>query len=293
MCRKIVMLLLVMCVTSISQGATVVNETFTDGDRALGSDSQDVAWYKVNEGTAGNMAITIANDAVLGGGKSLQMVPTGATRKALVANFADTSISNVGNSISLSFDFRFTSIVNSQRNFRFGLLNSSSTVVNNDQLAGDASGQVAGNDVGYFGAFSVGTSVGARTVKDKATNAYLLGSPTTPSDMVTVLDATTFAGITNLSKHTAQLILTRDFDTVDHLNIDLYLDGTLITAGGVSGDDRSLASGTTTFNEICISSYANDIGFAIDNVAVNVIPEPATMAILGLGGLFISRRRRL
>ena len=40
-----------------------------------------------------------------------------------------------------------------------------------------------------------------------------------------------------------------------------------------------------------LNLYANDGNTLLDQVAITVVPEPLTLALLGLGGLFVYRRR--
>ena len=80
---------------------------------------------------------------------------------------------------------------------------------------------------------------------------------------------------------------------------DLYLD----TDGDGIGDGANLTATLTDFSfgiagvgnsldlEIQMTSTSSFEPLAIDWVRVNGIPEPATMALLVLGGLMLRRRR--
>jgi hypothetical protein len=97
---------------------------------------------------------------------------------------------------------------------------------------------------------------------------------------------------------------TSDFSTPSPLTLDAYYNGTLVGTATQTGQflsggtfpEGEIAFASGPFNSFTLSSTATD--FAIDNIAVAnaAIPEPASLALFGLGlmlaGLPIIQRKR-
>jgi hypothetical protein len=69
--------------------------------------------------------------------------------------------------------------------------------------------------------------------------------------------------------------------TSGEYTIDLGLNGTTQYSVDLTSDGSDTYSGW-------VNAVEGDLG----NLGIHVVPEPATVALLGLGGLFLSRRRR-
>src|SRR5436309_1508167 len=101
----------------------ILNEQFTDGDLAFGSDPNDGRFVR-QAGTSQTIGIT--SDAVIGGGNAIAYDnPTNGT--LFVGQMQSTASlgANLGDRIDASFDFRFTQLPSSPNSsiFRFGLYN--------------------------------------------------------------------------------------------------------------------------------------------------------------------------
>lgn len=302
MFRKCLLLLSVLCMAGIANGVTVVNETFTDGSRTDGS---PLAWYATE-----SPIVTVANDATIGGGNAMSVTTLSTStsiNRRIAANFAQQSLTNVGDKISLSLDFRFSNNAstgtNVSRAFKVGLFNNNGTSLTadlgNTAEPTSSTTNALSNDQGYAVGIGWGNtaSTGSTTLyKENGVGATFMGGT----------DLDYYQGTSNYTphlfdslKHTVLFTITKDSATTLKLDfvLDGALDGNLIdltSGGGVGLTGYNSPTLFTTFNEIGIANGANGTGFVVDNIKVEFtsVPEPATLAILGLGGLVIRRRMR-
>ena len=77
-------------------------------------------------------------------------------------------------------------------------------------------------------------------------------------------------------------------------------DGYDLTAGAVSAEGTDVYAAGTMFSltimpsatgTLTITNYDTDYVTPIDSATITIIPEPMTIALLGLGGLFLRRRK--
>ena len=80
------------------------------------------------------------------------------------------------------------------------------------------------------------------------------------------------------------------------LNVDLSIDGTPVHSYAPSSANDVIAGTLATGNPVSSHRYMWFVNAgqttAIDNSQITAVPEPASLAMLGLGGLFMLRRRR-
>jgi hypothetical protein len=263
-------------------GAAVLIDPFADGALVGGSDNSGLDWYR----RSSNQVISIMDDAAgIGSGNALRLTIPGGTQidRAVLGSFSAFSLVNVGDKLSLSFDFRFevNPTVNTPDGFRFGFYNSNGSLV-----TADATTQ-SDNDFGYQVSIGTGSSAGFDIKKETNVGAGGTGSDNPTPDRATIGPTLASTGsINNTLKHTGSFTITRSATGV---TFSAALDGTTLGAGSNN------TAPFLTFDEVMIS-HGTPQAFRIDNVNVTTesVPEPATMGLLGVGiaGL-CGRRKRL
>jgi hypothetical protein len=267
-------------------GAVVlVNDPFTDGGRTNGTDAQDIAWWQ----TGANGTYQVQTDPVTSSNALLRQPTNGFTR--YVGFFNGTTGPNtaqslaVGDSLSLKFDFRYVSLpTNAANGLRFGLFNSQGTR-QADEFAGNAGNNFNGRlgDAGYYVGLNFGSNAAGSGVIFRETDAD--GGPTGGGEVVGL-----GGGFNSVVIDTAVHSLTLTIKRISATSTDVTYQYDNTTA--VTRNDST--QNTAAFDAIYIGQGSDFSPFYVDNVNVTytAVPEPTSVAVLGLAGLFLTSRRR-
>jgi hypothetical protein len=208
--------------------------------------------------TTATGTVTTGSDAKIATGAALKMSPSGNFGFAS-KTFTATTLANVGDSLSFSFDLDFTAApAASGSGLRFSL---QSTTVPGSYVFQEGTGGTAGAAFSYF-----------PTAAESGTGA-------------TALTTTGAAGsINDQNAHTLSLTVTR---AAGGVNLSASVDGTPYAASDTS------ATFLTTFDRVAIGEGAMQVTYNFDNANLVAAPEPATAALFVVAPLgLLSRRRR-
>ncbi len=262
----------------------IFNDTFADGGRGGSPSATSIPWAAVN--TVTSIGIVTDNTTPLSG-NALSVVPSGTDfvfdgtygifNTSTAAGSGVALGTDTGDRLVAQFDFRWTAsnTITNGREVRFGLYNNSgsnSTADNNGAFA---------NDTGYR--FSLLQTGGTGSLLRETGGNATIGSGSDTTN-VTSTTAGTAASAMGTTGHTFLYTLTRRSD--GGIDLSAAMDGTVFRTG-------TDAANINSFHGIYIGTgRANTGAFRIDNVSLSVvpIPEPASLALMGLGGLLMLSR---
>jgi hypothetical protein len=248
--------------------AIIISDGFDDGGFTNGTDPNDIAWSDLT-----NTTPTVATDATISDGNALNVNATAGFNR-IWTNFAGVTL-NPGDSLTLSFDYRFTqNPADTASQFRVGLFNNGGT--NNTE----------GNDFGYGFATNVGlnSSTGTNVWEEGVGTSILGGSP---GGIVAFGTAGASVNSPNTGAHSVVYTMTR--------NLSGGLDFSASIDGGLAATGTDATPATTTFHVLAIGEGGVTLDYNLDNIQLEYtpVPEPSTLAVVGLGGfgLLLARRK--
>lgn len=248
----------------------LIQDGFADGARTNGADANDIAWFYTN-----TTLPTVVADAGFASGQALDL---GIVGGAIHGRFTPTSLA-VGDSLTLSFNYRLSAALNTGDVLRFGLLNT-----NGSPVTTDTNGSTGLNGyIGYMGYTNPNSNsvTGSRLIVDSdATNRFF-----NTGTLTTIATGPAFAAGTNVQSIT--LTLLRESAT------EMRVTGNV---GGGAFSGLESASNFTSFDALGFRLNSITTGLRIGdvNVTYTAIPEPASSAALVGAGLlaFAGLRRR-
>jgi len=231
----------------------VLLDPFDDGSRFDAADPSDVDWYEVS----GVSTISVVNDSAgIGSGNAMEVVTSGSAK--VLGSFPPVHLSEIGQSLRLSLDFRLVSVVSVDEWLRFGLYDSGGTA-----FTGDNAG-TEGDDDGYMVRLSTGIGsddlsiVGDPGDLHGDTTSSILGGNGTDF----LGRDSTFGAINDTGSHHLEMCITRW--SADSVIVSATVDGK--TLAGVDPDDNN-ADGQVyvTYDEIAFS-WQGGGDYIVDNI---------------------------
>ena len=261
----------------LAQGAVLLNDSFSDGERSTQDLPTSAQWYSARATADANVtggALRFSNFSNNRAGALAYLTSSGS--------YVDMV---VGDTLALSFSYRYGANVDSEGGLYFGFYNSGGTRVSADNH--DFNSPTFANDVGYVGAGIFDEDPSSRyRIRDRTNGVNNMASVTP----MPALNSTAQTGASEVDTW-YQASLSLSLLAPNQMRITSVLDGQTL----VATDNVWVAS---SFDQILIMVGQKPIGYLdIDNVLVthtNMIPEPASVGLILLGAIALrmTRRRR-
>lgn len=278
--------ILALCATPV-HATILLNDTFSDGDRTNANLPGSAAWFLAGSGAAPSSNPPSITSTVTSGTLVNTTNSNGATF-ALAASFASSGYTlAAGETLRLTFDVTLSYNGNSSADaFRFGFFDSKGSPITAD-ANGSNGGSAQFNEwrgYSFWNPYGTTTGLNASIRKRVANDQVLyLGSvnssrDTTPYTSGDLVNGITYQGLFTITNNG------------DDFEIHASLGNTSLSWT----DDTS--SPVTTFDSIAFFAGGTPMGaggsFTLDNVMVDVVPEPSSIFLAGLASLTFLRRRR-
>lgn len=287
--KPVLVLSMILAVSCMSPAVVLLNDTWADASRSeTNLPNESAVWA----GTPASVTMGVGSLAYAQGTASQKLWTYFAPNGSPV-------VLDVGEKLIATITFSPEGALHdgTSRNFRFGLFNDPT----NDQLWSDTNSDSGGDgrwtdSTGYAVQFGIGDAsaptaqVGKRTDQ---TNSSLLGSGSAYTWGSSGGNAT---GCSVGTVYT--MTLTLDYQAANLMQVDFaFTDGAAVniaaslTDNGLGGDPVWTNFDQLFFRFSNTTNTADVINFHSFTIE-HVVPEPATLALLGLGGLLSIRRHR-
>lgn len=284
--KRLCLILMICLISSMSSAVVLLNDTWADSSRAeTNLPTESATW--VSDSTL----LTVAPG-------SFAFTQDGSSNRMWTYFTPDGSPASLSVGQQLVATIQFTPnglYANDSKSFRFclGTDPTSPQVLNDNNDDGGGDGDPLG-DVTAYGVFlplsnsdteSSNASVGKHT--NLVSQTSLMGS----SSAWTMTSGGADTIVTDGAMLTMTLVM--DYVAIDQMDIIF----TLADAGGViSTTSISDTTDLVTSFDLLYFRFSKNVETAdvldFNSLTVEIIPEPATMALLGLGGLFAFRKKR-
>lgn len=281
-----------LLVASAASAATIIaSDGFGDGDLANQDPPSSLQWF----GSDAANPLTLSSEALVLPNLSA-LTASGDRRSGALAFFTPHASSQTlaeGQSLTLSFDITIPSGAgNGDLSFLFGFLNSGGTRTTNQNTHFNNSVYV--DDVGYYAAAPLaGSSTNRNKIVRRNSTSNNSLTTTSNSGLTELGLPTSTPNFVAGGPYTYSLEIART--GADEVTLTSKFVGIREVGGATTVEmqrtDSAALAGTTGFDTIFIYSGNNPVEVTIDNVEVSFVPEPASMALLGLFSL-VARRRR-
>jgi hypothetical protein len=280
------------------------NDGATDGSAFTDAGDTGIKWLamEVKNDLTPNPDFSIVDDSAgIGSGNAVFIEQTGSNAEVYAPLGQAVSLA-LGETLTMSFDIRYdtnSAALTGATQLRFGLWDADEA---NFHTAGptefgaaegdfDASQPGAIADTGFQVRVNVGTSTGAPSIAEEFNLNSILGGSGDADSIVPTSAGGTLPAITDDLKHTITMIVSRTIEGGEEgTRISVFVDG----VGNLSGfEPISDGSVTSTFEwDYLALNNTRDAEYSIDNFSLVITPEPASLALMGLGLLAGLRRRK-
>ncbi len=256
----------------------LVNDTFSDNERSTQSLPSSVQWF------GGSATNTLA---VSGGALVLPSVTDAKTGGAMGFFTADDSplTLNVGDTLKLSFSIAIpVGVQTGDNQFWYGFLDS--TAGSRPTVDGSFDNSRYNAYTGYLASSPL---AGAHSARNKIVQRFGGANNLINTGFVSQIGAA--AATPNLAAGTYTFSLTMVRDSATQITLTSDMGGVQLIRVDDATDDQPLL---TAFDSVFIWTNSNNPAVPIDDILVEYtpIPEPASLALMGLGVALVASRRR-